>query len=1115
MNIRCGFAGWVAFTALMVGACSLTSDKQTDPLFQELPPDRTGIDFSNDITYDVDFNVITFPYIYNGGGVAVGDINKDGRPDLYLTGNMVSSRLYLNEGNMEFRDITSISGTGTTGWANGASMVDINGDGDLDIYVSMSGPEGSTPEERRNKLFINNGDNTFTERARKFGLADTGYTTHTAFLDYDRDGDLDAFLMNNFPGSFSRDNSVGVRDEINDGTALSTDALYRNNGDGTFTDVSAEAGIRKEGYSLGIAVHDFNRDGWPDLYISNDIQSDDLLYMNNGDGTFTDRAETSLKHTSFAGMGTDAADVNNDGWPDILQVDMMPPSLEGQKKVSGASDYEHVKELYERGYMPQFPMNTLQMSNGRDREGNVIFSEIAKLAGVGYTDWSWSALFGDYDSDGHKDVMITNGYPKKVNDFDYIIDLNRAVMFGDNEAHDTTKFMKINQLDSIKVENYLFRNQGDLTFRDRSEAWGFESPSYSYGAVNADLDGDGDLELVINNINEPALVYENRADTLKKDHHNLRVQLRGDSLNTHGIGAKVRVSAGGRSQYAYMSPYRGYQSSLPPVLHFGLGKAGTVDSLEVTWPDGRYQLKTNLEADAKITLHYREAQSSSPRREVNQSPKYFSEIDPGAINAAYVHRENEYNDFDKEPLLPHMLSRLGPGIAVGDVNGDGSDDFYIGGAAGSPGSLFLQQPDGTFRESTAEQPWGNDQEYEDVDATFFDANGDSHPDLYVVSGGNEFSPASGLLQDRLYINAGDGTFLRSEDALPEMLTSGSTVKPADYDNDGDMDLFVGGRLVPGQYPRPANSYILHNDKGTFTDVTGQVAPELAASGLLTDAEWIDFDGDGDLDLVTTGVWMPVTFFRNTGGSFKNVTESLDMDHPTGWWYSLASGDFDGDGDKDLVAGNLGLNSNYKTYQQEIMEVYAGDFDGNQSYDAILAVRKENGSYPLAGMRALQDQMSRLMRRYQSFSSYADATVSDIIGRKNRDDALHYQAENLASIYIENRGEGTFRQRQLPNEAQFSTVNDIIPGDFNGDGHLDIVIAGNLYETAPQTAPNDAGNGLLLLGDGGGDFTPVSPFQSGFVAPGNVKDLALIRTAGGTALLVGNNNDSLQVFRVRK
>lgn len=1103
----------LVFTILFVG-CNLFSEEQPDPLFKQLDSTKTGVDFVNEVTYDIDFNVISFPYIYNGGGVAAGDINNDGLTDLYFTGNMVSSRLYLNEGDMQFRDITESSHTGTAGWAHGVSMVDINGDGYLDIYVSVSGPEGSNAEERKNKLFINNQDQTFTEQAEKFGIADTGYTTHTAFFDYDLDGDLDAYLINNYPGSFSRDSRIRMRDEVNDGTARSTDTFYENNGDGTFTDVSATAGILKEGYSLGITINDYNRDGWPDIYVSNDIQSDDLLYINNRDGTFTDRAPSYFKHTSYAGMGTDAADFNNDGWPDIIQVDMMPPSLQEQQMVTGASDYDYHQELLQRGYEPQYPLNTLQLANGTDQNGNVVYSEIAKLAGVAYTDWSWSALMGDYDSDGYKDLMITNGYPKNVNSYDYIIDLNRSVMFGGESAHQKTKYDKLNQLDSIKVKNYFFKNQGDLTFLDQSQEWGFNSRSFSYGAAYADLDNDLDLDVVINNTNDHPFLYENQADTLKADHHNLLVRLKGDSLNSYGIGAKVMVTAGGEKQFSYMSPYRGYESSMEPKVHFGLGAQATVDSLEVIWPDGSYQLLTNVEADKQVILDYAEADGTFNRSAFDPSRHFFRAAGLNKLNISYKHQENTYNDFEKEPLLPHLLSRLGPGIAVGDVNNDDIEDFYIGGASGSAGTLYLQQENGTFTKSTENQPWETDQKFEDIGATMFDANGDGNLDLYVVSGGNEFSPASEMIQDRLYLNTGEGNFIRTEDALPNLLTSGSVVKPADYDGDGDLDLFVGGRLVPGQYPQPADSYILRNDGGTFTDVTKQVAPGLTEMGLVTDAEWIDYDDNGTPDLVTTGIWMPVTFLKNTGGTFQEATSSVDSGEHVGWWYSLEKGDFDGDGDQDLIAGNLGLNSNYKSSKTDPLEVYARDFDGNRSLDAILAVKKEDGSYPIKGMRALGEQMPRLMRKFQSFESYGNASLSEMVGEEKLDQAMHYMVDTFASSYIENEGDGTFHFNELPNRAQFSTINDMIPMDVNGDGHLDCIIAGNLYNTAPQTARNDASNGLVLLGNGRGSFRAVSPFESGFMAPGNVKDLATITIAGTKAILVANNDDSLKVIRSR-
>src|SRR5438477_125764 len=768
-------------------------------LFKLLPPGRTGVTFANTITTNDSVNVQTEPYIYNGAGVAVGDIDNDGLPDIFFSGNMVSSRLYRNTGGMRFEDITKSAGVATNRWATGATMVDINNDGYLDIYVSVSGAERSKGQDRANLLFINNGDRTFTEAAARYGIADTGFTTHAVFLDYNRDGCLDLFLLNNSPKDFARGiadtHPLGVQSSSPEGY----NKLYRNNCDGTFTDVSRQAGILEQvGYGLGVVVADVNRDGWPDIYVSNDVAPNDVLYINNRNGTFTDQAGVWLKHTSFAGMGVDIADFNNDGWPDILQMDMMPAALDRQKRMSGYLTYGGRSDLRRRGFRDAYDVNSLQLSNGVTQNGDVIFSGIAQLAGVASTDWSWSALFGDFDNDGYKDIFVTNGYPKAANDLDYQTAVLAARRAGDRQR--ALRLLK--ELHGYRLSNYVFRNNGDLTFTDETKAWGMDQPGFSYGAAYADLNNDGKLDLVVNNIDAPASIYEN-IQPADEAHHYLQVKLAGESPNRRGIGAQLILTAGGQKQYLYHSPYRGYMSTMDDREHFGLGRARRV-----------------------------------------------------------------------------------------------------------PGKLFLQRRDGSFVESTQGQPWAADKEYDDWGAVFFDANGDGRPDLYVASGGYQLSPVSRLLQDRLYINRGGGRFVRDSQALPAMPTSTAAVAAGDFTGDGKPDLFVGGRLAPRNYPYPARSYLLRNDGGQFTDVTEEVAPELArpgGGGMITAAVWIDFDGDGRLDLVTAGEWMPLQFFHNEGGKLRNVTASIGPPPMRGRRYRLATGDFNHDGHPELVGGTVGLN----------------------------------------------------------------------------------------------------------------------------------------------------------------------------------------------------------------
>jgi len=1111
----------IASLLLLLGGCR---HEEGPHLFTLLTPDRTGVTFANTITTNDSVNVQSDPYVYNGAGVAVGDIDNDGLPDLFFTGNMVSSRLYLNKGNMRFEDITASAGVNTNRWATGATMVDINNDGYLDIYVSVSGSEGSKGKDRANLLFINNGNHTFTEAAAQYGIADTGFTTHAVFLDYNGDGYLDLFLLNNSPQDFARGaadtHPLGVRSNSPGGW----NKLYRNNGDGTFTDVSREAGIlRQVGYGLGVAVADLNRDGWPDLYVSNDVAPNDVLYVNNRDGTFTDRAGAWLKHTSFAGMGVDIADFNNDGWPDILQMDMMPAALDQRKRMSGYLTYGGQIELRRRGFRDDYDVNSLQLSNGVTQARDVIFSEIGTLAGVAYTDWSWSPLFADFDNDGYKDIFVTNGYPKAANDLDY-----QTAALGARRAGDHRRALSLlNDLRGYRLSNYVFRNNGDLTFSDETKAWGLDQPGFSYGAAYADLNNHGRLDLVVNNIDAPASIYEN-VQPQDDAHHYLQITLQGESPNRRGIGATLILTAGGQKQYSYHSPYRGYMSTMDDREHFGLGRAKRVDSLEVIWPDGRYQLLTNLAVDRIVTLKQGDAThrmraagcelgrscGGYASRIPHLASRLFQPMD-ARLALKYRQQVGAFADYEVQPLLPYQPSRQGPPIAVADVNGDGLEDVFIGGAAGVPGKLFLQRRDGSFVESTQGQPWVADKEYEDWGAVFFDANGDGRPDLYVASGGYQLSPVSRRLQDRLYINRGGGRFVRDSEALPAMPTSTAVVAVGDFTGDGKPDLFAGGRLTPRNYPSPARSYLLRNDGGTFTDVTEQVAPELVRpGGMITAAVWIDFDGDGRLDLVTAGEWMPLQFFHNDGTRLRNVTASMGLPPLRGWWYSLATGDFNHDGHPDLVAGNVGLNFSYTTSPHSRFGMYAADFTGSQTTDIVLTQEIGGTEYPLFGRAKLGPTIFPIALRFPSYASFATASVEQLFGSPALRRALHYQTDTFASLYLQNNGDGTFTVVPLPNLAQIAPIRGILALDVDGDGNLDLIVAGNLYDTEPNTTPADAGNGLWLKGDGRGHFTPVPPVASGFLAPRDVTGLALIQTPAGKAVLVANHGDSLQAFTIR-
>jgi hypothetical protein len=1088
------------------------------PVFELLDAERTGVGFANTITTSDSLNALTDAYVYNGAGVAVGDVDNDGLPDLFFSGNMVTSRLYLNKGGMRFDDVTERAGVATNRWATGATMVDINSDGYLDIYVSVSGPEWSKPEARANLLFVNNRNKTFTEAAAQYGIADTGFTTHAAFLDYDRDGCLDLFLLQNSPGDFSRSNVAGQPNGRAGATPGSLNQLLRNSCHGTFTNVSADAGIvREPGFGLGVAVTDFNGDGWPDLYVSNDIVANDVLYINRGNGTFSNRATQSLKHASFAGMGVDAADFNNDGWPDVVQSEMLPRALERRKRTLGFASYASNTNLLRRGLRVDYATNSLQLSNGITKDGDVVFSEIGRIAGIAHTDWSWSTLFADFDDDGNKDLFIGNGYPKAVNDLDYMAVVEAAMRPSRVPAARKGALEHLRRVPSYLEVSYLFRNAGDLTFADVTKAWGIETPAYSFGAAYADLDNDGRLDLVVNNIDAPAFVYHNvrRSDDA---HHVLNVRLEGAGANRRGIGATLILTAGGRKQYLYHSPYRGYMSTMDDRAHFGLGASSRADTLEVVWPDGRSQVLTGIDAGRLLVVRQTDATERKrptilPAPAIGERP--FQQMD-GCNGLAYAQPAKTTVDYAIQSLLPYMVSRHGPPLAVRDVDGNGLEDVFIGGGAGVPGELRLQQKDGRFVVSSTGQPWEQDKAFEDWGATFFDANGDGRPDLYVTSGGYELTSSSPLLQDRLYLNRGGGRFERDSLALPRMLTSTAAVRVGDFTGDGQPDLFVGGRLNPRTYPYPTRSYLLRNDHGRFTDVTEAIAPELVRpGGMITDAAWVDYDGDGRLDLVTVGEWMGIRFYRNDGRRLTDATSSTRLPSMRGWWYSLAVGDFDRDGRPDLVAGNLGQNHSYTTSKDSTFGVYAGDFTGNQATDVVLSQRIDGTEYSIGGMEPLGREIYTLPIKFPTHGAFASASLDQLFGRAQLQKVLHYEVDTFASVYLHNDGGGAFSSAPLPTLAQIAPIRAIVPYDVNGDGHLDLIVGGNLYDVEANAPPADAGNGLWLRGDGRGHFVPVSPRESGFLAPLNVAGLTLLDTPTGKTVLVANTGDSLQVFKINR
>ncbi|QHT68170.1 VCBS repeat-containing protein [Rhodocytophaga rosea] len=1104
------------------GCTQETEQKQV--LFELLPSSYTGIQFKNNIVESDSLSILTFEYIYNGGGVAIGDINNDNLPDIYFTGNQQSGKLYLNKGDMKFEDITQKAGVQTKLWSEGVAMVDINNDHLLDIYISTSSRNNAFPAH--NLLFINKGNLTFTEESAAYGLADTGYNTQAAFFDYDHDHDLDVYLLSNAIEGFNRNIT---RPKKTKGEGKSTDKLYRNNGNGTFTNVSAEAGILIEGYGLGIATGDLNKDGWTDVYTSNDFLSNDLIWINNGKGSFTNKISTMLKHQSYNGMGVDIADFNNDALPDIIGLDMLPETNKRQKLMFGSMNYDRFRLNLDMGYEPQYVRNTLQLNNG-----NNTFSEIGQLAGVHNTDWSWNALFADYDNDGWKDLLITNGYGKDITDQDYTVYSRAVSQFGTEQSIKMQLVEGLEQISEVKLPNYLYKNNGNLTFSDKSADWGMVHASISNGAAYSDLDNDGDLDLVVNNLNEEAFIYRNASEKLIKNNF-LKIKLLGDSLNAYGIGAKILLKHQGKKQYYEHYLSRGYKSSMDPIIHFGMGNIHTVDSIEITWPDGKYELITNVPCNQRITLEYKNA--GTEQETITVSNTLFQEVS-AKTGIQYKHQEKDFVDFSRQPLIPFKHSQNGPGLAVADIDGNGLEDFYVGGASGQPGTLFYQQPDGKFKSRILQQQTKYEEE---MGVLFFDADGDTDQDLYVVSGGSEFPQQSRYYQDQLYINDGKGNFSKDSLALPDNTTSGSCVIAADYDKDGDLDLFVGGRVSPARYPLVPRSYVLENNQGKFTDVTDKICSQLKEVGMVTSALWTDFDNDSQIDLVIAGEWMPVSFFKNVQGKLvlwnadegkvspqstvdspqkNSSSENKSLNHPithslsasSGWWNSIAAGDFDNDGDTDYVLGNLGLNSKFKATMQEPVSMYAKDFDSNGSLDPVLSYYIQGKNYPAHPRDDMIDQIIPMRGRFPRYADYASATIDQVFTSEELQGTYVLKAYQLQSSYAENLGNGKFRLKPLPMEAQFAPVFGILPGDFNGDGNLDLLLSGNSYASEILTGWYDASIGLYMEGDGKGNFKPVHVNKSGFMIEKDAKALVQLYTSKNQPLLIAsNNNDSLRVF----
>ena len=1101
----------VVFYSIFIISISCNSDRggKNLPLFQKLSSEKTNVAFENTLTESDTLNYFLYPYIYMGGAVSVGDFNNDGLTDIYLVGNMVPDRLYLNRGNFAFQDVTDISNTGGGNrWKLGSTVCDINNDGLPDIYVCVSGLSGN----RENLLFVNQGINkdgipVFKEEAKKYNLNDPGMSTQATFFDYDNDGDMDLYVAN-YPITSFKATPYVYKQMMRNVRWIESGHLYRNNGDGTFTDVTKESGLLAFGLTLSATAGDFNHDGFKDLYISNDFTCPDYFYFNNGDGTFSDKAGEVLGQTSFYGMGADVADYNNDGLLDIMQIDMAPEDNKRAKVNMSSMTPEDFEDMVNEGLHHQYRFSTLNLNRGILKNNLPFFTNAAWIAGVTSTDWSWAALFADFDLDGWKDLYITNGSRRDMNNADYFNKIGKTDYFSKGSDKHELLEQAIN-MPGKPIPNYIFRNNADLTFTRSNKQWNITEPSFSNGVAYADLDNDGDLDLIVNNIDQEAFIYKNNASETKSGNY-LKIKFDGTPKNKMGIGSVVTIWNNGQKQMSELTLTRGYLSSVEPILYFGVAKNQIIDSLMVQWGDGKVELLTNIPANQCLTLYAANAKPVQKKEEVKS--RIFKEITDSA-HFEFIHKENVFDDYKKQVLLPYRLSQLGPAIAVGDVNNDKLDDFFIGNASGSPGKLFIQNRDGSFR--IQKGAFAQDSLYEDAGCLFFDADNDGDLDLFVVSGGNEFPEGSEYYNNRLYLNDGNGNFTKSKDAIPLITTSGSCVKAIDFDNDGDLDLFIGGRQIPGKYPFPARSYILENRTvngvAKFADVTREVAPDLLNAGMVTSAFCGDIDNDHWTDLVITGEWMPVCIYKNDHGKFKKTT----IEGTKGWWFSIEGADFDKDGDLDLVAGNLGLNCRYKASRDKTFDVYAADFDKDGKWDIVLSYYQGNKQFPLRGRECFVRQNPGIALKFPTYEEFGEATVSDIYTQKALDESLHLQVETFASCYFENDGKGNFKIHNFPNEAQLSSINGMIIEDFNKDGNLDILVAGNLFNMEIVTPRNDGSIGVYMEGDGKGGFKIKPAEETGFFAPNDVKSLALIKLKIGDKLvLVGNNNGKLQIFKIK-
>jgi ASPIC and UnbV/FG-GAP-like repeat len=1110
----------------------LVSCARKKTLFEPVPSDRSGIHFNNQIIENDSINPLDVVNIYNGSGVGIGDFNNDGLQDIYFTASMVSNKLYLNKGNLKFKDITDTANVGGEGrWSRGVAVVDINSDGWLDIYVCCT--ILNDPRKRQNLLYINQGAGqnvipVFREMAAEYGLNDTTYSTMAAFFDYDNDSDLDMYLVvNDIPKD---DNPNLFRTAYKNGEYPSTGRLYRNDKNDSlkhpwFVNVSKEAGTTIEGYGHSANIADINKDGWKDIYVANDFMPSNILYINNHNGTFTDKTRDYFKHTSANSMGQDIIDINNDGLQDVIELDMSPEDNYRKKTMTNPGSYRLYQSFESYGYQYQYARNVLQLNQGprvnqQDSIGDPVFNDIGFFAGIAETDWSWATVVTDFDNDGYRDIIVSNGYPKDITDHDF-------VAFRTTANNIASKEMILSQIPEVKIHNYAFRNNGDLTFSDVSNQWGLSKPTFSNGAAYADLDNDGDMDFVVNNINDEALVYENtdRESGGKNNSHFLDIKLVGDSLNNNGIGAWVEIFYQGKKQVYEQTPYRGYLSTVQLNPHFGFDTVSLIDSVIVEWPNGQKQKLIKPTVDRTLEINIRDAKEKYEwLHPVFATNTLFKEV-TDTRDIHYRHQERDFIDFNIQKLLPHKLSEFGPALAVGDVDGNGLDDIVVGGAVSFSPAILLQKTNGSFsKQSLLSDNVISNKRWEEMGMILFDVESDGDLDLYTVSGSYENKPGDSYL-DKLYINDGRGKFVSDSLALPKSFISKSCVRAADFDKDGDLDLFIGGRVDAGNYPTPVSSFIYRNDSGKgivkFTDITSTVAPSLTNIGLVCDALWTDVDNDGWHDLLLAGEWMSLKVIKNNKGVFEDITANSGLANKPGCWTSLLPGDFDNDGDMDYIAGNIGENTFYKGSEQYPVSIYGKDFDSNGVMECIPTKYLKNKEgvlreYTTHTRDDVVDQMPFIKKRFLTYKTFAEATFDSLFTAQERKGFIKFQANFFKNAFIKNNGNGTFEIVALPAVAQFSCLNGMIADDFDGDGNLDVLAVGNDYGTEVSVGRYDACNGLMLKGDGRGGFSPLSILQSGWFVPGNAKALVKLKGADGKCLVAASQNrDNMKVFEMKR